>query len=327
LRKVFTPEEAELFCDLKLTPESAKQVAERTGRPLEGLEEMLTSMCTRGEVGGIEADGVKLFSMIPWVVGIYEYQIDRMDREFCEICEEYSAYLGAQLVSVPPHIMQTVPIETEIPTSQETLSYEQVSNIIENGHWFRVNECICKKERGMMDDPCEKPTEICMAIGPVAGEPISGWGRPISKEQAYEVLREAEEAGLVHLSTNVENGQQWICNCCGCCCGVLRAINNFNLTNVVNSHYYAEIDEDLCNNCMECVDERCQVRAIEETEDAFQVIRERCIGCGLCVTTCAAEAIRLVRKPEAEIVHAPKDIDAWNEERARQRGVDYGPYR
>jgi Na+-translocating ferredoxin:NAD+ oxidoreductase RNF subunit RnfB len=108
---------------------------------------------------------------------------------------------------------------------------------------------------------------------------------------------------------------------------VLRAINNFNLTNVVNAHYYAEIDEDLCNNCMVCVDERCQVKAIEETEDAFQVIRERCIGCGLCITTCAAEAVRLVRKPESEIIHPPKDMDAWNEERARQRGVDYSDYR
>jgi NAD-dependent dihydropyrimidine dehydrogenase PreA subunit len=251
-----------------------------------------------------------------------------MDREFCEMCEEYAQYFGEQLLGSEPRIMQTVPIEEEITAEQEALPYEQVSFLIENGKSFRLNECICKKERGMLDDPCDKPREVCLSILPVADvELISGWGRTITKEKAYEVLREAEEAGLVHLTGNVKNGHNFICNCCGCCCGVLRGMNQLGVKNVVNSHFYAEIDEPECNGCGICLDERCQVKAIEELEETYRVILERCIGCGLCVTACPTDAIALHRKPEAEIVLPPMNANAWNEERARRRGVDYSAYK
>ncbi len=328
LKKIFTPEEVEYFCDLRLTLETAEQIAERTGRPLEGLEEKLTSMWERGEIWGQDIGGVKSFRMLPWIVGIYEFQINRMDREFCEMCEEYSMHFGAQMVSFGPRIMQVVPIENEIPSKQEALPYEQVSTLIENAQSFMVNPCICKKEQGIMDNPCEKPLEICLALGLEVGifDKQPWGGRVISKEEAYDVLRKAEEAGLVHLTSNVESDHWFICNCCGCCCGVLRAIN-MGIPDVTNSHFYAEIDPDECDACGTCLDERCQIKAIEEGEEAYQVIKEKCIGCGLCVTTCPSEAIKLVRKPEEEIIHPPKDEEAWLDERARQRGVDYSAYK
>ena len=110
-------------------------------------------------------------------------------------------------------------------------------------------------------------------------------GRVISKEEAYEVLRKSEEAGLVHMTSNVASGHGYICNCCGCCCGLLRGVN-MGLPNVVNSYYYASINSELCSSCGICAEERCQVNAIEEGEDAYNIIKDKCIGCGLCVTTC-----------------------------------------
>jgi ferredoxin len=328
LKKVFTPDEAELFCDLKLSLETAAQIAERTGHPLDGLEAKLTAMCKRGEVLGIDFGSAKLFAMLPWAVGIYEFQIDRLDREFCELCERYGEYFGPQLLTLEPRVMQTIPIEQEIPATHQALPYQQVSTIIENGKAFRLNECICKKERGIMDAPCKKPREVCLAISPVAeAEFIFDWGRAISKEQACQMLRQAEEAGLVHLTANVESGHTFICNCCGCCCGVLRSMNEFDLTNVINSHFYAEIEQDDCNNCGICLDERCQVKAIRETDMSYSVIKERCIGCGLCVTTCPTDAIKLVHKPQAEIILPPNNPLAWNEERARLRATDYSTYK
>jgi len=328
LKKIFTPDEAELFCDLKLSPETADQIAERTGRPLDGLEAKLTSMCKRGEVMGVEFGGAKLFAMVPWAVGIYEYQINRMDREFCELVEAYGMYFGPQLLGAEPRVMQTVPIEEEIPAQHQALPYEQVSSIIERGASFRVNECICKKERGIMGAVCTKPHEVCLAITPVAGADfILDWGRTISKEEAYHMLRQAEEAGLVHLTSNVESGHTFICNCCGCCCGVLRPMSEYGITGVVNSHFYAEIAADDCNSCGVCLEERCQVKAIEATDVTYRVIKARCIGCGLCATTCPTAAIRLVHKPQEEIVLPPKNATAWNEERARLRATDYSAYR
>jgi ferredoxin len=236
-------------------------------------------------------------------------------------------HFGAQMVSFGPGVMQTIPIEDEIKTEQKAMPYEHVSTIIENGQSYALFDCICKKEKGIMGNPCEKPLDICMGISP---EPRAfdkaPRGKPITRDEAYAVLKRAEEAGLVHMTSNVENGHWFICNCCGCCCGVLGAIKNFGLTQIANSHYYAEIDPEACTLCGTCLEERCQIDAIEEGEDAYRIITEKCIGCGLCVTTCPGDAIKLVRKPDADIVRPPKDENAWNQERARQRGVDYSMY-
>ena len=328
LKKIFRSEEAELFCDLKVTFETPAQIAQRTGRPLKQLEEDLTSMWKRGLLFGADLGHIKVFKMIPWVIGIWEMQLNRLDRELAEMCEEYNRVFGPQFVKFKPQIMRVIPIEKEIPVKQEALSYNQVSSIIENSKSFAVADCICRKEQGLLDKECAKPKETCLGLAPLPGVFDNyPWGRPISKEEAYGVLQKAEEAGLVHLTSNVQSGHFFICNCCGCCCGVLRGVNEMGIPHVVNSHYYAEIDPDLCAACGTCKEERCQVRAIEEGDEAYRVIREKCIGCGLCVTTCPTEAIHLIHKQQEELVPPVKDDMDWMEQRARERGVDFSAYK
>jgi NAD-dependent dihydropyrimidine dehydrogenase PreA subunit len=327
LEKIFTAEEAELFCDLRLTPETAEEISKRTGRPLQGLEEKLTSMWERGEINASNIKGKKKFNMMPWILGIYEFQNKRMDKEFAEMCNEYSMHWGAQFVSFGPQLMQVVPIEKEIPMKQEALVYQQVSNLIEKSESFSVSECICKKNQGLLDNPCDKPTEVCMAFSKEPGyyENHPWVGRVISKSEAYEVLRKAENAGLVHMTSNLESGHSYICNCCGCCCGLLRAAN-MGIPNVVNSHYYAQIDPENCDACGICAEERCQVSAIEEVDEIYKIIEEKCIGCGLCVSSCPSEAIQLIHKRPEERMAPVENEDAWFEERAKQRGIDYSSY-
>jgi ferredoxin len=190
-------------------------------------------------------------------------------------------------------------------------------------------DCVCKKEQALLDNRCDKPMEVCLGIAPVPNafeNPNSG--RAITREQAFEVLRKSEEAGLVHLTWNVEQGHFFICNCCGCCCGVLRGINHLGIpaSTVVNSYYYAEIDPDLCTGCGTCAEERCQVGAVQEEDDVYEVIRDKCIGCGICITTCPADAISLVRKKPEEIDPPVKNEKAWFEERGRKRGVEFSQY-
>lgn len=324
LKKIFTPEEADLCCELKVTLETAAQVAKRTGRPAKEVEELLNAMWERGEIVGLQLGGVSMFKMAPWIVGIYEFQLKRMDREFAELCEEYGRAWGGQFMKHGPQIMQVIPIEKQIPVKQESLTYQQVSHLIDNAQSFMVNECICKKKEGLLGRPCTKPTEVCLAMAPVPGifDNHPWGGRVITREGAYELLAKAEEAGLVHLTSNVESGHHFICNCCGCCCGVLKTIK-MGVPNVVNSHYYAEIDPDECAVCGVCADERCQVDAIRMEGDVYEVLKERCIGCGLCISTCPTSAIKLVHKDPVARISPPKDEDAWLEERARQRGRDF----
>lgn len=329
LEKIFTPEEADLTCDLRLSFETAEQIAERTGRPLEGLEEMLTAMAKeKGEILCAELEGNRLFKLVPWAIGIYEFQIGRMDRELAEMCRQYYEAFGAQFFAQRPQLMRTIPVGQEVEAGQQALPYDQVAGIIEAGQSFGVNDCVCKKEERLLDNGCDHPSEVCLAIAPIPGQFEDGsWGRAISKQEAYAVLDKAEEAGLVHLTGNVESGHHYICNCCGCCCGVLKGITKLGLTGVVNSDFYSQIDAEVCSGCGLCADNVCQVGAIEELEDVCRVDRDRCIGCGLCVRICPTEALQLFRKRPEDRVPPPKDENQWFEERARLRGVDYSAYR
>lgn len=328
LKKVFEPEEAELFCRLKLTYETPDQIAERSGISLEGLAGQLESMWKRGQIDSRLSGGVRVFRMMPWVIGIYEFQLTRMDKEFAELCDAYKPFLGPQLVMTKPQMMQVVPIEKSIPVSYQALPYERVSSIIENGKSFVVNDCICRKQNQILGKGCDKPLEICMAIGDEPGlfdnHPLGG--RVISKAEAYGLLRKAEEAALVHMTGNVVSGQWFICNCCGCCDGQLQ-VARAGVKGVINSHFYADIDPVLCDACGICAEERCQVGAIAEAEGSYRVDREKCIGCGLCVSTCPSEAVRLIHKSPAELAPPAKDEMDWYEKRATERGVDFSAYK
>jgi electron transport complex protein RnfB len=286
-------------------------------------------MRQRGQIFGVKFGDTWLFKMLPWVFGIFEFQLPRLDRELAELWKKYHPVFGKQFFVTVPQLMQTLPIEKEIRNEQQALPYEKVSDLIENSQSFGVRECICKKEKALLDQRCDRPLEVCLVLAPIPGvfddSPVD---RVITKEQAYELLRECEKNALVHLTGNVQHGRIYICNCCGCCCGVLRSINELGLpaTSVVNSHYYAVIDAEQCTACGVCAQERCQVNAIEERDDCYQVIAEKCIGCGLCISECPTEAIQLEKRPEQELAAPPADEKEWNRERARRRGVDFSEY-
>jgi Na+-translocating ferredoxin:NAD+ oxidoreductase RNF subunit RnfB len=119
----------------------------------------------------------------------------------------------------------------------------------------------------------------------------------------------------------VVEGVFYVCNCCGCCCGILRGITEFGVENsVAFANYYAVIEPEFCANCGTCR-ERCQVNAITETDGVSVVDRALCIGCGLCVTGCPNDVARLERKPEAEMIHPPLNYPAWEVERLKNRGL------
>ena len=328
LKKIFTEDEAELACDLRLSYETAEQISERTGRPLEGLLERLKVMWDKGQIFGIDFGGVFVFRMAPWIFGIYEFQLKNLDRELAELCKAYEPWFAPQFFGHKPALMHVVPIEEEVSNQTDILPYDQVSVIIERGKSFGLADCICKKEHEILDHPCTKPMEVCLSIAPVShffdNHPLKI--RPITKEKAYEVLKLAEEAGLVHMTNNFEKGHFYICNCCSCCCGVLRSVNELGLSHAIHNNYIARIDEEACVGCGLCAEERCQVHAISEEEGTFRVDPEKCIGCGLCGTTCPAEAVHLERKPKEEMETPPKDEADWYAVRGKMRGVDFSRY-
>jgi formate hydrogenlyase subunit 6/NADH:ubiquinone oxidoreductase subunit I len=224
--------------------------------------------------------------------------------------------------------MRTIPIGEALTPTHRALAYDHVSGIIEKGQSFTVSECVCKKEQRLLNNACDHSLDVCLVIGPLPGLFDEGvLGRPISKQEAYAVLDKAEQAGLVHMTANLESDHNFICNCCGCCCQVLKGMTKLGMAEVVNSDFHSQIDAEECTGCGICATDVCQVDAIAEQEGAYQTDRARCLGCGNCVNVCPVEAIRLVRKRREDRVPPLKDADTFLDEIARQRGVDYSAYK
>jgi NAD-dependent dihydropyrimidine dehydrogenase PreA subunit len=141
----------------------------------------------------------------------------------------------------------------------------------------------------------------------------------VSREEALEVLRKNEEAGLVPSPANAQK-VGGMCSCCGCCCGMLKAIKlHPHPSSLVKSNFFAQVDEDLCAGCETCV-ERCQMEAIFMEDDRATIDLKRCVGCGLCVTTCPTKALSLRKKAFQELYVPPaKPVDTYLQI-ARERG-------
>ena len=255
-------------------------------------------------------------------MGIYEFQLNRLDRELVEMIEEYLHTAFGDDFHSPSHspsLMRVVSIEEEVPRGTDVEPYERLTKLLESAASWGVAECICKKEKGMLGERCEYPIEVCLGMSPLEDyfEDFF-WGRAISKEEALDVLKKSEDVGLIHLTANTKEGNIYICNCCGCCCGMLRGIIELdNLDAVAHSNYVAVVDEDICSSCGDCLD-RCHVEAI--TIDETAIVNERCIGCGLCITKCPVEAIKLVKREEGDILDVPENQYDWWEKRGKASG-------
>ena len=318
LKKIFSPEQAALACHLTGTYEPVDGIAQRAGKSAGEVSRQLFKLVRSGVVWLDKQDGKVLFRLAPFVVGIYEAQIELLDHELAHLVEEYFAGAGAQGIMKPqPALQRVIPARGSLK-SEAVLPYDDVRAILLAAKTFNVNNCICRTQQGLLGQPCEYPLEICLSFSQNERAPKPG---DLSQAEALALLDKAEQVGLVHTVSNVMEGVGYVCNCCGCCCGILRGITDWGIENsVAYANYYAVIDPTFCANCGNCI-ERCQVGAISEGEGVSVVDRARCIGCGLCVTGCPNDVARLVRKPEAEIVPPPKDFAAWEHERLHNRGI------
>ena len=303
LQHLFTPDEAEIMLHLRPRPENVSTIAERAGKDETELGETLYDMSKRGLVMRYRApDGEIYYILVPWVIGIWEFQLNNMTQENIKLYEKYyQEGLVPSQRNIKTGGFRVIPIEKEIEGCTEIEPYEEVSQIIDSNTRFAVAECICRKERRMAGDGCDKLLEACMSFGPAADFYIeNGLGREISKKEARQILQKAEEDGLVHCSSNTAGNKTFICNCCGCCCKVLTQVTKYgNPQAVTRSNYYATKDDETCTACGTCV-ERCQVNAIHIENDYTIIDRDRCIGCGLCVSTCPTESITMVHKSPQE---------------------------
>ena len=322
LAKIYTLEEAGLASEMRLIPESVEQIAQRTGRDSTKTAALLEEMVRKGLVRAIGKGEQRNFGLLPWVVGVYEEQLHRMDEEMAQMVEEGFQVFAEKVLSPLPSLHKVIPVEKSIPVEVQVFPYEQASALMSNAKSFAVRRCICRVQKAFVGEPCKYPEEVCLVFAPIEGhfddDPNA---RVVTKEEALKILRETEEAGLIHSSSNIKEGHYYICNCCTCCCGLMRGISQLGIENsIAKSDFHATVEPELCTGCETCV-ERCQFGAPSITDNISHVDQKRCVGCGQCVMTCPSGAITLVRKPEDQITPTPQNIPEWMMKRSENRGI------
>lgn len=307
LRRLFTPEEAEMTLHLSVLPEQAKVIARRAKLSVEETTTRLEEMYQKGLILKIKREGRPvLYMALQFAIGIWECHVNDLDPELAKDVGEYiPTVLNTDTWKKAPQL-RTIPVNKSIDHKLKILPYENVEELVKAQDKFLVAPCICRKEKKLLDEGCEKPEENCLILG--RGADLyhdRGIGRYIDREEALKILKEADDAGLVLQPSNSKDIVN-ICCCCGCCCGVLRTIKQHpKPASIVSTPFICTAYPETCIGCGVCV-QRCQMDALSLEEDRVVLDLDRCIGCGVCVTTCLTESLCLVRKPESEQKDVPK---------------------
>jgi electron transport complex protein RnfB len=319
LKRLFTAKEAEIAASLRMMPETASAIAERLKMDEKELEPILKDMSLKGLIFRAGKPSQPLYMNNQFLVGIWEFQVNSLNPDLIKDFNEYIPYMFKAWFETKTKQMRVIPISQSLSADVTTMPYEEAEQIIKNQTKIVVAPCICRTEHKMAGKGCDRPVETCLMFGIMAYYyEGNGLGRNISQEEALEILVKGREAGLVLQPANSQK-PGGMCMCCGCCCQVLKNVNNLaEPAKEVNSNYYAEVFADDCNGCGACLD-RCQMKAIA-VGDIAQIKKERCIGCGLCVTSCAFEAIRLAEKAPEDRWTPPANAVETFVNIARERG-------
>ena len=300
LKKLFTPDEARLVMQLGKTSEEVATISRRIDIPESELAPKLEVLAQKGLIFRKKENGVKLYQAFQFMIGIYEFQVNTLDKEFCELFEEYLPHLGLSFSAFQTNQLRVIPVGTAIKNTPSVAPYNRVKNLIEVQDQIAVTACICQKEQQLLGHTCDKPAQTCMAFGDFAQYyQDNQMGGPVSKKEAMGIINRAEQMGLVLSPSNTQELAA-LCCCCTCCCPALRFAKMMpRPADRIRSYYTARIDPDRCLACGDCI-ERCPMDAITESEEASQIIDGRCIGCGLCASTCPEAAIALIAKTGME---------------------------
>jgi electron transport complex protein RnfB len=325
LQRLFSEEDASLFLELSPLLEAPESIAQRTGRSFEDVTAQLEDMTARGLLFRLKkGDSVK-YGAIPFMHGLLEFQIRRLDKDMVELFERYyEEGFNRAIIDSADGFLRTIPVNQSIDVSQQIAPFDDACEILRNVKTIVVADCICRKERGLMGKACEKPVEVCFMFGSMAQYYLdNNMGRQVDADEAIRIVKEAQKAGLVTQPATSQN-PSGMCNCCGDCCGILRSVKKLpKPAEYIFSNYYACVDSDTCSGCEICLD-RCQMGAVRmNDDDVVQIDLNRCIGCGLCVITCPTEALALVRKPEGEYRTPPATSAEQMMIMAQKRGISF----
>ena len=319
LKHFFTPEEAKIALELSALPEPLERIYNRLKKTvisIDDLEKTLDNLVEKGSILGgkfFERLGSgKYYSKAPLAIGMYELQAGRLTKD---LEKNFQGYMDEKFYKVfhskKTSQMRTIPVSKSVNIERYVDSYDNVRDLVQKTNKpIAVIECVCRSGKDLLEEQCKNSDirETCLLFQDVANFAIdAGAARAITKEETFEILDKAEDAGFVLQPENNQN-PNFICCCCKCCCNVLTSVKKFpRPVEFYHSNYYSEVDPELCEACGECI-EICPMEALSIDADYSSVDLDRCIGCGVCVATCPNNAIELKIKDSKHV--PPKDTDA-----------------
>jgi ferredoxin len=319
LREIYNEEEAELGAEFPMGGFTAAELAETLGREKGALTELLERMADKGLIFVTKTEGVSRYALTPFVPGVVEYQLMRgtdtpKDRKFARMLTDFMEgdmkTLMTELMKNPEVVKQMIPeapartitVEAELPQGSQIYPFEKLTGLVDQESYFAAAICYCRHHAYLIDEPCRVegiPEYSCLTFGKVAEYVVDrGFAKEITREEAHRILEATEKAGLVHNTNNWVENTGFICNCCGCCCGFLKPIKEFESAAWLQfSNFKVQAATEECVGCGDCID-RCQMEALTIDEDVISIEESRCIGCGNCTTVCPTQCLVMVRRSE-----------------------------
>jgi ferredoxin len=340
LKMLFSEREAGLVALLPIKPFDRSVAASIWSMDEAQAESILDELAGRGILLDIVTEGAKSYVLPPPMAGFFEFS---MMRVRADIDQRLLAELFYQYLNVEEDFVKALfqGGETELgrafvnehalpdDVALQVLDHERATEIIRGASHIGVGVCYCRHKMEHLDRDCDAPKNICMTFNTVAASLTRhDIARPIDASECLDLLDEARDGNLVQFGENVQNGVNFICNCCGCCCEAMIAARRFGILNAIQTtNYVPRLDPGTCRGCGKCV-AACPVEAMslvsandphKGKKKASRLDESVCLGCGVCVTVCPEGGLRL--EPRGERVITPIDSTHKVVRMAIERGM------
>jgi len=269
LKVLFPVEEAKVALKLSMQDQTISELQAVFPELDDTLEKVLNRMAAQGTVFTSQRPGApRKYRLLPSVVGWAETPFwagkdTNRTRMLAPLWLKYrEEAFGAELTRGDMPVVRVLPVSKKLRESGEVLPYNAIEPMVQAQSYCAVAHCPCRQMHAQIGDSCDHSLENCLHFGSMGRYMVEqGLARKITPEETLQILKQANEEGLVHAVENIEGHLGTICNCCGCCCVFLETKNKMGLHTISSSSYVAQVDPDRCLACGTCED-RCPMGAI-----------------------------------------------------------------